>query len=422
MEGILIMSQKEIDRLHIIKKIEKKELRVEEGSEIIGISVRQTYRVLKKVKEEGSKGVIHKLRGKSSNRGYSKEMKEEVIKIYRRNYDDYGPTLFSEQLIENHNISVDHETVRRWLRSKAITTSMRKKRPHRSKRERRSSYGELLQFDGSHHDWFEGRGAECCLLNCVDDSTGKIYLRFAVSENTHDVLLTLWEYVKSSGIPRSIYTDRHRIYKAEGKLTDFGRAMKELNVETIYAHSPQAKGRVERSNRTLQDRLIKALRREGISNIAEANRYANKKYIKDYNSKFAVNLEAPDVHQKVDGYDLRNIFCYKTSRRLRNDYTINLAGGYIQLLKGVAPLPKPKQDVTVSRWLDDSLHIYFNGQELRFVELHGKPKKEYKLIKPAKDHPWRRMNNNLSNGKNFSQHSGNSSRVTPSFRYPNAIL
>jgi transposase len=397
MEGILTMSHKEIDRLHIIKKIETKEIKVEQGAELIGISSRQTYRVLKKVKEEGSKGIIHKLRGKSSNRGYPKELKNKVISIYRSSYSDYGPTLYSEELVKNHNISLDHETIRRWLREKAITTSMRKKRPHRRKRERRSCCGELLQFDGSHHDWFEGRGAECCLLNCVDDSTGKVYLRFAISENTQDVLMTLWEYVKKYGIPRSIYTDRYNIYKAEGKLTDFGRAMKELNVETIYAHSPQAKGRVERVNRTLQDRLIKALRQEGISNIAEANRYVQKGFIREYNSRFAVNIKVPDIHRQSDGYDLRNIFCYKTSRRVRNDYTINLAGGYIQLLKGASPLPKPKQDVTISRWLDDSLHIYFNNQELRFVELKDKPRKrEYKLIKPAKDHPWRKMNQKIT--------------------------
>ena len=396
MEGILTMSQKEIDRLQIIKKIETKEIKVEQGAELIGISPRQTYRVLKKVKEEGSKGIIHKLRGKNSNRGYPKELKNKVISIYRSNYSDYGPTLFSEELVKNHNISLDHETIRRWLREKAITTSMRKKRPHRRKRERRSCFGELLQFDGSHHDWFEGRGAECCLLNCVDDSTGKIHLRFAVSENTHDVLLTLWEYVKKYGIPRSIYTDRYNIYKAEGKLTDFGRAMKELNIETIYAHSPQAKGRVERVNRTLQDRLIKALRQEGISNIAEANRYVQKKFIKEYNSKFAVNPEVADIHRQADGYDLRNIFCYKTYRRVRNDYTINLAGGYIQLLKGESVLPRPKQDVTVSKWLNGEMHIYFNSHELNFKELDNKPGiKGYKVIKPAKDHPFRKMNNTL---------------------------
>lgn len=404
MERILAMSQKEVDRLHIIKKIEAKELKVEEGAKIIGISSRQTYRVLKKVKEEGSRGVIHKLRGKKSNRGYPEELKNKVIEIYRKNYNDYGASLFTEQLIENHNISVDHETIRRWLRQKAITTSMRKKRPHRKKRERRSCCGEMLQFDGSHHDWFEGRGAECCLLNCVDDSTGKIYLRFAVSENTQDVLLTLWEYVRKNGIPRSIYTDRFKIYKAEGKLTDFGRAMKELNIETIYAHSPQAKGRVERVNRTLQDRLIKALRREGISNIAEANKYLQRKFIKEYNQKFSVNLEVPDVHRKVEGYDLKNIFCYKTTRRVRNDYTINLAGGYIQLLRGESVLPRPRQDVTVSRWLNGEMHIYFNNYELNFIELDKKPgKKVYKVYKPAKDHPWRKMNNKLPGNRKISR-------------------
>jgi hypothetical protein len=400
MEGILTMSQREIDRLHIIKKIEAKELKVEQGAELIGISERQTYRVLKKVKEEGSKGIIHKLRGKSSNRGYPKELKNNIISIYRSSYSDYGPTLFSEELVKNHKISLDHETIRRWLREKAITTSIRKKRPHRKKRERRSCFGELLQFDGSHHDWFEGRGAECCLLNCVDDSTGKVYLRFAVSENTQDVLLTLWEYVNRYGIPTSIYTDRYKIYKAEGQLTDFGRAMKELNVETIYAHSPQAKGRVERVNRTLQDRLIKALRQEGISNIAEANKYVQRKFIKGYNQRFAVNLEVPDIHRQTDGYDLKNIFCYKTSRKVRNDYTINLAGGYIQLLKGVSPLPRPGQTVIISRWLNGQLHIYFNGQELRYTYLAEKPgNKGYKFHKVPKDHPWRRYNEKLKDDK-----------------------
>ena len=400
MKGILTMSQRELDRLQIIKKIESKELRVEQGASLMGLSPRQTYRVLKKIKEEGSRGIIHKLRGKISNRGYPEELRKQVIRIYRSGYDDYGPTLFSEQLTENHNISIDHETIRRWLRAEAITTSMRRKRPHRKKRERRSCFGEMLQFDGSHHDWFEGRGAECCLLNCVDDSTGRVYLNFAVSENTQDVLKTLWDYVNKYGIPRSIYTDRYKVYKAEGKLTDFGRAMKELKVETIYANSPQAKGRVERVNRTLQDRLIKALRGEGISNIAEANRYVRKKFVKKYNLRFAINPDVPDVHRTTTGYDLKNIFCYKTSRQVRNDYTINLAGGYIQLLKGISPLPRPKQSVTICKWLNGEIHIYFNGQEINFKYLEGKPgKKGYKVRAVAKDHPWRRLNRQIKDDK-----------------------
>jgi len=400
MEGILTMSRKELDRLSVINQIETKVMTVQEGAELMGISARQTYRVLKKVKEEGNCGIIHKLRGKRSNRGYPEELKKEVIKIYRADYSDYGPTLFSEQLVKSHNISVDHETIRKWLRAKAITTSMRRKRPHRKKRERRSCFGALLQFDGSYHDWFEGRGAECCLINCVDDATGKVYLKFALSENTQDVLLTLWEYVNNYGIPRSIYTDKHSVYKAEGKLTDFGRAMKELNIQTIYANSPQAKGRVERVNRTLQDRLVKALRREGISNIAEANKYLQKRFMSEYNSRFAINLDSPDAHRITTGYDLKNIFCYKTLRQLRNDYTINLAGGYIQLLKGPSPLPIPKQNVTICKWLNGEMHIYFNGQEIKFNHLDGKPgKKGYKLRAVAKDHPWRRWNQKIKDDK-----------------------
>jgi transposase len=400
MEGILTMSQKEVDHIGVISSIEQNDLTAEEAAGLLRLSSRQVYRILKRIKLEGTKGIIHKLRGRKSNRGYPEELKRKITEIYRKEYWDYGPTLFSEMLVEYHSISVDHETIRKWLREQAITTGIRKKRPHRRKRQRRSCYGELLQFDGSYHDWFEGRGAECCLLNCVDDSTGRVHLKFVLSENTEDVMLTMWEYVNKHGIPRSIYTDRGSVYYAEGKLTDFGRALKELNVEVIFAKSPQAKGRVERFNRTLQDRLIKALRREGISNIADANKYLNEIFTDEFNDKFSVNPELPDVHRKTNGYQLEKIFCYKTTRQVRNDYTINLSGGYIQLLKGRSPLPRPKQDVTVSRWLNGQMHIYFNNQELAFEEIKGKPaKKGYKIFKPPKDHPWRKWNQRMASDK-----------------------
>ena len=256
MNGVLTMSQKEADRLQIITQIENKTLTVKKGAELMGVSPRQTYRILKRITEIGTKGIIHRLRGKQSNRGYSESLKYKVIKVYEEEFSDYGPTLFSEMLLEYYKIKINHETIRRWLRAKSITTSIRKSRRHRKKRERRSCFGELLQFDGSYHDWFEGRGAECCLINCVDDATGRVYLKFVISENTQDVMLTMWEYVNKYGIPRSIYTDRASVYKAEGVLTDFGRAMEELEIKMIFARSPQAKGRVERGNRTHQDRLV----------------------------------------------------------------------------------------------------------------------------------------------------------------------
>ena len=396
MKGVLTMSLKEFDRLQVVNQIEEKRLKVKEASEVLKLSERQLYRLLKRKKEEGTKGVIHKLRGKESNNGYTKAFRKKVLDLYKKEYWDYGPTLFTEVLIKYHNISISNETARKWLRNESITTSIRKKRPHRKKRERRSCFGELLQFDGSHHDWFEGRGAECCLLNCVDDATGRVYLKFAISENTQDVLQTLWEYVNKYGIPRSIYTDRFSVYKGEGSLTDFGRAMKELDTDLIFAKSPQAKGRVERFNRTLQDRLVKALRREVISNIAEANKYLQKVFIRSFNERFAVNLDVADAHRSAKYYDLQNIFCYKTTRKVRNDYTINLAGGYIQLLTGHSPLSIPTQSVTVCKWLNNQMHIYFNEKELDFKVLKDKPgKKGYKLHHVPKDHPWRKWKDKL---------------------------
>ena len=396
MKGVLTMSLKEFDRLQIINQLEEKRIKVKEASELLELSERHLYRLLKRKKEEGTKGVIHKLRGKESNNGYTEVFRKKVLDLYKKEYWDYGPTLFTEVLIKYHNISISDETARKWLRDESITTSVRKKRLHRKKRERRSCFGELLQFDGSHHDWFEGRGAECCLLNCVDDATGRVYLKFAISENTQDVLQTIWEYVNKYGIPRSIYTDRFSVYKGEGSLTDFGRAMKELGTDLIFAKSPQAKGRVERFNRTLQDRLVKGLRREGISNIAEANKYLQKVFIRSFNERFAVNLDVADGHKSVEGYDLQNIFCFKTTRKVRNDYTINLAGGYIQLLTGYSPLPMPTQSVTICEWLNNQMHIYFNEKELDFKVLKDKPgKKGYKIHHVPKDHPWRRWNQKL---------------------------
>ena len=393
MKGILTMSTKEAERIKLITEHESGKLSVKECSELMCLSERQTYRILKKVKAEGLKGLIHKSRGKKSNHGYPEKLKQEVIEHYKRQYSDYGPTLFAEMLESEHNISIDHETVRRWLRAEAYTTGIRKKRPHRRKRERRSCFGELLQFDGSTHDWFEGRGLSCCLLNCVDDTTGRVYLRFGLTENSYDAMQAMWEYIKTNGIPRSIYTDRGSVYWAEGKLTDFGRAMKELNIEMIFAKSPQAKGRVERFNRTLQDRLIKALRRKGISNIAEANKYLKEEFIEEFNERFSVNPEVANVHRPSEGIDFRNIFCYKTTRQVRNDYTISLDGKYVQLSRGEAPLPKPRQNVTISLWLDNSLHIFFNGQELNYIWLKNKPKALKAFRKaPGKEHPFRKMN------------------------------
>lgn len=396
MKGQIIMSQKELDRVKILNHLAEDHLTISEAEELLSISNRQLYRLIAIHREKGDKGLIHKLRGKNSNRGYAETIKEKVISIYRSRYSDYGPTLFCEKLLEYHNLQLSHETVRLWLREAAITTGIRKKRPHRKRRERRSGYGELLQFDGSPHDWFEGRGAECCLLHAVDDATSRVYLRFAPSENSQDAMQIMWEYVQLNGVPRALYTDHGSVFYAEKGVTDFTRAMMELGCKPIFAKSPQAKGRVERGNKTFQDRLIKAMREKRIATIGEANKFLKEEFIEKHNEKFAVNQEAADVHYALTEKKLENIFCYKTTRNVRNDFTITLDGIYIQLLKGETALPAPKQIVEIHKWIDGTLHIQYDDKELEFITLQAKPKgKGKQFVKPRADHPWRGLNKKL---------------------------
>lgn len=390
MEPILTMSQKERDRLTVLPQVCKEQLTVREATELLSISERQTYRILKRFRSAGTKGLLHQLRGRPSNRGYPQALRKRVVHLFWHDYRDYGPTFFSEKLVEYHNISVDHETVRRWLMASGGTAVQRKKRPHRKYRTRRSAIGELVQFDGSEHDWFEGRGPRCVLLHAIDDASGRAFLRFAPSEDAANVLQTWRIYCQRFGIPRSIYIDHDSVYYADSKLTDVGRAMKTLGVEMIFANSPQAKGRVERGNRTHQDRLIKELREQNIGTIAEANRFLDTAYCDNHNRLFASTDHLVDAHRSIDGYDFDNIFCFQTERQVRNDYTISLDGHYVQLLTGKGPLPPPKHVVLVRRFLDNSLHISWKDHELRYECIHTKPRQlPRKAPNPPPSHPWR---------------------------------
>jgi transposase len=385
------MSAKERDRLTILTQVCEEQLTVAEAAEHLSISERQTYRILKRYRVEGAKGLLHRLRGHPSNRGYGKEVRERVVNLYWQDYRDYGPTLFSEKLVEHHRLQINHETVRRWLIANGGSNVQRKKRPHRKRRERRAAIGELVQFDGSEHDWFEGRGPYCTLLHAIDDASNRTFLQFTPSEDTANVLVTLRMYCERFGIPRALYTDYDSVYYADESLTDVGRAMKTLGVEIIYANSPQAKGRVERGNRTHQDRLVKELREHSIFTIAEANRFLDTEYMEKHNQHFANTKNLPDVHRSIVGYNLDNIFCFQTERQVRNDYTISLTGQYVQLLRSAEPFPPPRHSVTVRRYLDNSLHIFWKDLELSFEILDHKPEpKPRTILHPAATHPWRR--------------------------------
>ncbi len=397
-QGTLTMSYKEREKLKVLHRLKKGELTCRDAAETLGISERHLYRLCARYKAEGDEGLIHRLRGCLSNRGYSRRLRTRVLQLYRERYSDYGPTLFAEMIGKNHAEDlplIDHDTLRRWLLKAGLWSLARARKPHRRKRQRREKIGSLIQFDGSHHDWFEGRAPSCCLFVAIDDASGRVFARFAPSENAHDALATLKRYVERYGIPREIYTDKARIYHPEskgGQPTDVGRALTRLGVTMIPAHSPQAKGRVERSNRTHQDRLVKALRRAGISSVSQANRFLERSYLREHNHHFAPSGHLKDIHRSADGINLNNIFCFETTRRVYNDYTITLGNQFIQLEKSPqAPLPPPRRSVVLRRHLDGSLHIFWNEQELSFTPLRAKPRPTYTRFNPglSPDHPWR---------------------------------
>lgn len=294
---------------------------------------------------------MHRLRGTTSDRGYSKEIQKKACRLYLEQYSYYNPTLFSEKLEEYHTLRISRQTLTRWLFKESLWAGKRKKRPHRKKRERREAIGSLNQFDGSDHNWFEGRSDRCCLLIAIDDAFGCVMVRFAKEEDTASVL-EFWKRYIQHDIPTEIYTDGGAVYfetKNPKRLTQFGRAIAALGIHHIHAYSPQAKGRVERSNRTHQDRLLKALREENISSIEEANRFVEEVYCAQHNRRFAHNEGLSYIHRPADGIDMDNIFCWEETRKIYNDYTITWHSQFIQLLRSEVPLPPPRSTVTVRR-------------------------------------------------------------------------
>lgn len=390
MTGTLTMSMKERERLKVIARIENHELTVALGAEGLGVSERQLYRVLKRYRQQGDVGIVHRQRGQPSHRAYRAAVKAKALRLYRQRYADYGPKLFAEMLEDHHRLAIDPETLRRWLIADKQWAGSRKKRLHRKRRQRREAIGSLVQLDGSVHDWFEGRGHPCTLLVFIDDASNRLYLRFVSSENTAEILTALRLYFERYGIPKAFYTDYGSVFYGQNNPTDYQRAMAALGVETIFANSPQAKGRVERSNRTHQDRLVKALRRRRIGTIAAANRFLENFYLKKHNDTFAPSDNLPDLHRSCEGIDLDNILCFETKRQVRNDYTIVLNTQFVQLLRGTVPLPTPRSYVTLRRWLSGSLHIFHHDHELQYKQLNERPKHPHPRPRPTENHPWRR--------------------------------
>lgn len=396
---IIMVRQKELKRLHVIRKVIEGTLTQKDAADLVSLTERQVRRLVKRIRQEGDEGIRNKARGKPSRRKLP--FKERIVDLYRKHYPDFGPTLFTEKLSELESITVSRETVRTWLMEEGEWKKHRKRKAHRQWRERKDHCGEMLQMDGSHHDWFEDRGPKCVLMGYIDDATGRVYGRFYDYEGTIPAMDSLKRYITEYGLPMSVYLDKHTTYKSWVRrdefrevepISQFGRALQELNVDKLHAHSPQAKGRIERLFNTFQDRVVKEMRLKGVSTIKDANKFLVS-YLPVYNERFSVMpKEKEDLHRTVT-VDLDTVLCIKTERTLKNDHTIQLNGKLYQIEDRVRG-----KKVMVEELIDGSMRVRHKGVQVAFHEITqrpAKPEKERPFLprgkghRPPLDSPWK---------------------------------
>ncbi|WP_298143717.1 ISNCY family transposase [uncultured Acinetobacter sp.] len=329
---LITMSDKEIQRIAVLQDVRDQRITQVRAAEILNLSTRQITRLLCKFNQDGISGLVHASRGQPGHRRHDDVMKSKCLSIISEHLLGFGPTLAHEKLASMFDLHIPVETVRRWMTANDlwIPRAKRQKRPYQP-RYNRDCFGELIQIDGSYHDWFEGRAAKCCLLVYIDDATGKLlHLRFCEAETTFDYMLSTRAYIEQYGKPVAFYSDKHSVFRVNQKssqnsqITQFGRILNELNIDIIFANSPQAKGRVERANRTLQDRLIKEMRLENISSIEEANAWLPC-FIEQFNQKFgkcarnSKNLHRPLTESQSE---LDDIFTWQEPRKVTKSLTI----------------------------------------------------------------------------------------------------
>lgn len=420
-KDIIMARRFELKRLYVIKQVIEKKIKRKKACELLLLGYRQVSRIITRVQQNGDAGVIHKSRGKPSNRSFPKKLKDTVIKIYRAKYNDFSPTFFSEKLFEIDKIKINHETLRLWLIESGDWKKIRKNRTHREWRERKHCFGEMIQIDGSHHAWFEDRGPWSVYMGYIDDATSKVFGKFYGYEGTLPFMDSFKRYIRKNGIPLSVYIDKHSTYKSTAKpsiedelsgiepMSQVERALNELGVDVIHANSPQAKGRIERSFRTKQNRLIKEMRLRQISSAEEANKFLPE-YLHKHNKKFAVMpIEKANMHRPVPkGLNLDKILCIKTERVLRNDFTISYDTKLYQIKDKINA-----KKVIVEIRTNGSMFVTYSGVNLEYKEIAIKPRKENRQASepvsprtyiPAADHPWKRY----QTGKNAN--NGNLSR------------
>lgn len=415
-QQLIAMTPKELSRYETIQRLIKKEINGTVAALQVGLSVRQVKRLKARIAEQGPVGLVHQSRGRPGNRKMDESKAKEIERIIRKKYNDFGPTFASEKLLENHGIEVNKETTRQiMIKANLWTPRLKKKQKQfRKWRQRKERYGEMEQFDGCYHKWFEDRSDSCCALASIDDATGKLTgLEFTSWEGVKNCMQFWKNYAEEKGKPISIYLDRHSTYKQnqrsvfddEKQLTQFTRVMQEeLGIRIIHARSPQAKGRIERLFDTLQDRLVKELRLAGISTIEEANKFVKRTFIPKFNSKFAVApTRKGDLHKPLTVYEKQNfdkIFSIKNYRVVNNDFTIKFNGMWYQLEKDQPILVRQKETVCIEERLSGQMLITLRNKILNYRALPERPKRIKTSVialsrnkpawRPAADHPWRK--------------------------------
>ena len=412
----LRLSQRDRDRLVVLEGMERGHWSQVEGARQLGLSTRWVRKLLGRRREEGDGGIVHRLRGRRSNRGIRSEIREEVMARVRQRYADFGPTLASERLGEE-GVQVSRETLRKWMAEEGLW-EVRKKRLRRVHvwRERRGSLGELVMMDSSRFRWLEERGPELYLIALIDDATSRLWGRFVEHDSTEENLRTLGGWIERYGRPLSLYTDRNSLFvttrgveqaeQLQGQMTartQFGRALYELGIGWIPAHSPQAKGRIERLFGTLQDRLVKQMRLAGVATVEEANRYWKEVFLPQWEQRFTVEARRKeDAHRELGPEQrLEEILSVRVRRQVSNDYTVRWRARTWAMAREQARPGMRGARVEVEKRLDGTMWLRFRGCYLKLTPcpapLAASPSglrppvpAASKAHTPAPNHPWRR--------------------------------
>jgi hypothetical protein len=370
------MSERDLKRIEVLSDVRTGRRTVAAAAAVLAISERQAYRLLARYEVGGGSGLIHKARGKTSNRSHNDGIRKYAVELVKTRYADFGPTLATEVLLDKHQLRVGKETLRRWMMAEGLWLSRTQRRTFHQPRLRRENYGELIQIDGSDHRWFEQRGDACTLLVFIDDATSKLMeLRFVPSESTDSYFEALNGYLTTHGCPTAFYSDKHTVFRvnrpdAKGGqgMTQFGRALAELNIEILCANSSQAKGRVERANRTLQDRLVKELRLAGICDMTAGNLFLPE-FMKRFNEKFSVPAtKAENMHRRlnVQASRLADILCHREQRHVSQQLSLAYDRRQIILERSALADTLTGQYVEVYDFSDRPLEVRWKGHSLPY--------------------------------------------------------